>query len=64
MNQFQLKPDIIEDDLYDIVQYFCMYPGRAKARNNSIYIYTKIMMVVMMKNRPNSRHTFERTSVR
>ena len=39
MDQFQLKPDITEDDLDDIVQDFCMYPGRAKARNISIFIH-------------------------
>ncbi|CAF1422697.1 unnamed protein product, partial [Rotaria sordida] len=25
------KPDVTDDDLDDIVQHFCMYPGRAKA---------------------------------
>jgi hypothetical protein len=32
-----LKPDVTDNDLDDIVQHFCMYPGRAKARNIKIY---------------------------
>ena len=33
-----LKPDVTDDDLDDIVHYFCSYPGRAKARNIKIFI--------------------------
>ena len=32
-----LKSDVTDNDLDDIVQYFCMYPRRAKARNIKIY---------------------------
>jgi hypothetical protein len=34
-----LKLNVTDEDLDDIVQYFCMYPGRAKARNIKIYIH-------------------------
>jgi hypothetical protein len=33
-----LKPDVTDDDLDDIVHYFCSYPGRAKARSIKIFI--------------------------
>ncbi|CAF1459175.1 unnamed protein product [Rotaria sordida] len=33
-----LKPEVTENDLYDIVKYFCMHPGRAKTRNIKLYI--------------------------
>jgi hypothetical protein len=33
-----LKPDVTDDDLNDIVQHFCSYPRRAKARNIKIFI--------------------------
>ncbi|CAF4411938.1 unnamed protein product [Rotaria sp. Silwood2] len=34
-----LKPHVTDEDLDDIVQHFCMYPGRVKARNIKIYIH-------------------------
>jgi hypothetical protein len=34
-----LKPNVTHDDIDDIVQDFCMYPGRAKARNINIYLH-------------------------
>jgi len=33
-----LKPNVNDDDLDNIVHYFCSYPGRAKARNIKIFI--------------------------
>ncbi len=33
-----LKPNVTEDELNEIVHYFCLYPGRAKARNIKIFI--------------------------
>ncbi|CAF3388743.1 unnamed protein product [Rotaria sp. Silwood2] len=33
-----LKPNVTDDDLDNIVQYFCNYPERAKARNIKIFI--------------------------
>ena len=33
-----LKPNVTDDDLDNIVQYFCSYPGRAKARNIKIFL--------------------------
>ena len=29
----RIKPEVTENDLDHIVKHFCMYPGRAKARN-------------------------------
>ena len=34
-----IKPEVTDDDLDDIVKHFCMYPGRAKARNISIFTH-------------------------
>ncbi|CAF2883635.1 unnamed protein product [Rotaria sp. Silwood2] len=34
-----LKPHVTDEDLDDIGQHFCMYPGQAKARNIKIYIH-------------------------
>ena len=34
-----LRPVITDNDIDEIVQHFCLYPGRAKARNISIYIH-------------------------
>lgn len=34
-----IKPQVTDDDLDDIVKHFCMYPGRAKARNIRIFTH-------------------------
>ena len=39
MKLSMLKPVITDNAIDEIVQHFCMYPERAKARNINIYIH-------------------------
>ena len=34
-----IKPEVTENDLDDVVKHFCMYPGRAKARNIRVFTH-------------------------